>query len=156
MKKLNRSVNTIAIHAAQDIGTTFYSITLDDALKVLRNENIILYHLAATKGWNAFDETRWIGGEVIDDVLYICSTDGVEIEVYGELVDPETALEDYGVEGIEPYLSKGTPEVIRRNLSVYELKPVNMDNVALELLEDDYSFRLIVSAAKDAGIIDLR
>ena len=107
-------------------------------------------------GWDALDfKHNLFGSEIIDDVLYICKTDGYEIQINGEDVEPEFALEDYSVEELSAYIDDADDDIITNSITTYELKPIDLDEVSLRLLELGNSFIDVVKAAQDADIIDL-
>lgn len=140
-----------------DAGTTFYHATLEDVTETLRKQdaNIILRHLLDDRGFNALDfDNHFFGGGVYDDELYICITDGQDIDVDGDLIFPEDALEEFGPEALSAYIEEATPEVIHRNVTTYELKPFDIDEVAKNMINSGvYDFLDVVKAAQDADII---
>ena len=156
MKKFKSSTGRIAISAATSSGTVFYRVTLDEAIEVARSENIILMQRLMDRGWNALDfETHLYGSAVIDDVLYLCDSDGYEIEVDGEMIDAESALDEYPLESLSKYIRPADKTVIRRDISTYELGPFDLDKVCYNLLDNGYNFAKIVSAAVDGNFIEI-
>ena len=154
MKKYSPSNSRISIVAAQQPGTRFYRIPLEFAIEVLKDDNIILINRLSEDGWNALDlKTNFYGSTVEGDDFYLCDTDGKDIEIQGELIDPESVIDEMGLDAIQPYVAEATPEIVHRNISTYELGPVDMDDVAYKLLEEGYSFQKIVDAAEDASLL---
>ena len=138
-------------------GTTYYKITLDEAKSAYEDENSIVFGALNLYGWEAINVYRYlIGSEIVDNVLYLCVTDGNEIEADGELLDPEEAMAAVGPDYLQSYISSATPEIIIKQLTPYDLSDdVDIDEVVLNLLEDGYSFYDIVKDAADAQLIEL-
>lgn len=81
-----------------------------------------------------------------EDVIYICVTDGYEIEVDGEMVDPEEALENYAPIYLENHIQDANDDVIMRNITPYELADFDESSVARGILRTyDVSFKKVVS-----------
>lgn len=145
-----------AIYGAESIGTIFYKIT-EEQLKdfYADNKNIVLRYLVEAYGFDAF-KTADMWGSYLDrseDVIYYCRTDGQDIEVDGELVNPEQAFEDFPINALEPYIQDGTDSEIKSYFTEYELaEDFDLDEVALDLLNDGYSFSTIL---KDMNKLDL-
>lgn len=156
MKKYSHKHNQVTIKAAQSPGTVFYKITLEEAIEALQGENEILLYMLRNHGWDALDMEGYFWGSTVEgDTFYFCDTDGMEIDIRGELVEPEQAIEELGLSGIEPYLQDATPQIIKRNITEYELAPLDLDKVALEMLREGYHFEQIYEAAKDASLVDI-
>ena len=138
-------------------GTTYYKITLDEAKSAYEDENSIVFGALNLYGWEAINVYRYlIGSEIVDNVLYLCVTDGNEIESDGELLDPEEAMAAVGPDYLQSYIASATPEIIIKQLTPYDLSDdVDIDEVVLNLLEDGYSFYDIVKDAADAQLIEL-
>lgn len=136
-------------------GTAFYLITEDELKDYFGDENIVMKYLVDTKGFDAFNTDDMYGSIFIDsDEFVLCVTDGYDIRVGTELVDPETALEDYDISELDEYLKVPTDEIFRRYFSEYELNPVDIDEVALELLQAGHHLSTIVADAKDLDLLD--
>ncbi len=149
--------SSIAIQAAVDsTGTTFYEVTDEMLQDFYRDDkNIVLTYLVRNEGLDAFDTVETaIGSAMIDGVLYVCVTDGAEIDVNGELVDPEYALDEYSIEELSDYIVPADAEVLKRFVSQYELRPVDLDDIAIELLNAGHSFSTIVQDAADLDLLD--
>lgn len=152
------SSNHRPITAASETGTHFYKIALSDLIDSLNeNEgNIWLIYALQEYGWNALDiNHNFYGSAIIDDIFYLCVTDGHEIEINNQLEDPETIIENFGIDAISNYISEVSDDIIHRYITPYEMnfKQIDIDNLAIHMLEDDYSFLDIVKSAKDADII---
>ena len=143
-------------------GTTYYKITLEEAIDAYKDENSIVFGALTLYGWEAIDVHRYlIGSDIVDDVLYLCVTDGIDIEIDDDwsetgLIDPEEALAAVGPEVLQNYIEPATSEVILKHLTPYDLADnIDLDEIALRLLEDGYTFNTIVSAATDAQLIEI-
>lgn len=141
-----------SIMAATHPGTTFYTISLEDVRVAMQSgeANIWIDKAFAELGWDAIDfEHSLFGSQIIDNVLYLCITDGQDIEVQGRGVDPESALEAYQVEHLSAYIQQGTPEVITKYITQYEIKTPNFNKWAADLLAEGHSFTDIVKDAQE-------
>ena len=149
--------SSVAIQAAVDsAGTTFYEVTDEMLQDFYRDDkNIVLTYLVRNEGLDAFDTVETaVGSAMIDGILYVCVTDGAEIDVNGELVDPEYALDEYSLEELSDYIVPADDEVLKRFVSQYELRPVDLDDIAIELLNAGHSFSTIVQDAADLDLLD--
>ena len=155
MKRLRNRIITGAIQS----GTVFYKIELEDAISVLEDDpktNLFVLYQIRNNGFDAFDTKNMMYGSIaIDDILYLCNTDGHEISVDGENVDPEYALHEYPAEQLSDYIEPGTPEIIKKYLTTYELAPFDIDEVAQELIDGGHKFTTVVEEAYNADLIEL-
>ena len=136
-------------------GTSFYLITEDELKDYFGNENVVMQYLVDTKGFEAFNTDDMFGSAFLDaDEFVLCVTYGYDIRVGNELVDPETALEDYDISELDEYVKVPTDEIFRRYFSEYELNPVDMDEIALELLQAGHHLSTIVADAKDLDLFE--
>ena len=138
------------IMAAKHEGTTFYQTTLDAVISALENDkaNVWLRAAIAESGFDALNfETGLWGSQVINDDLFICDTDGQKLNIDGTLINPETALEEYHLEALSPFIQQATDDIILRYITEYEIKTPDFDNLAIELLNGGWSFSEL---AKDA------
>lgn len=144
------------IFSASDIGTTFYKISPEDVDRVFnkKDTNMILKEAFKTYGWEALDIDRMWGSIIDGDYLYLCVTDGYDIEVNGEEVDPESALEMYGVDACSDYVQDGNEDIISSHITEYEIGDVDIDEIALSLLQSGYHFSTIVLDAEELGLIN--
>lgn len=137
-------------------GTTFYRVTPDQIRRYYSDDdNIIVKYLVRNEGLQAFDIDQIYGSALIGSDAYICVNDGEPIEVDGEEVDPEDALELFDIEDLQEYIQDADDEIIRRYLSMYELDEFDLDSVAIELLSAGYSFVAIAQAAEDLERFDI-
>lgn len=141
------------IQAAETLGTHFYRITIDQAKDALNN--IISDWEFDNVGWDALNiDKNYPGSEIINGDLYVCSTDGQDIQVGDDMVDPEIALSFYTLDELENYIEDATEEICHRYITPYEIiDQINIDDVAWELM-NDYTFMQIVDAAKELSIIE--
>ena len=142
--------------------TTFWRFNLEETIRELEQleGNLILIQRLIDDGWNALDDVERLYASAIitdDDDLIICESNFEPIAVNGEITEPEEALNLFSVEELEDagYVRDATPSVIQKYITPYEMSTrFDLDRVALELLQDDYTFQEIVDAARDAELID--
>lgn len=145
--KLYRSINA-AEKPAKHAGTTFYSATVDNIINAYGDVTLNAWIRQAfiERGLDAIDyDNNLYGSAVIDDVLYICVTDGYDIEVNGEGVNPEEALSEYTPKELSDYIEPATAEIIRRNITEYELITPDFESWAINMLRDGYAFSKLVT-----------
>lgn len=157
--KMNRTKSTKlqSVTAASNVGTTYYRATLDNVIQTLtRNDaNLFLLYLIEEYGFDALDFKKHMFGSAVveennEDVLYICVTDGYEIEVDGEMIDPEEALENYAPIYLENHIQDADDDIIMRNITPYELVDFDEDAVARGVLKTyDVSFKKVASDLQD-------
>lgn len=129
-------------------GTAFYSVTEDELKDYYSDEdtNVWMQALIKDKGFDAIDfDNNLFGSKIIDDVLYICVTDGRHITVDGKSIDPEEALDKYSVSELDGFISHGTDKLIHRYITEYEVYTPDFDKYAIELLRDHVPFDRLVS-----------
>ena len=133
--------------------TVWYEADLDMVRNALREENLILYGAIQTHGFDAIKDIDMnIPGSYIDDVegrIYICVTDGSQVVVDGEEVDPDEAMEEYGPEALAGYIFPATNQMIVNKLTSYEINNYDLDLVAQDLMDESYSFIDMYEAYKD-------
>lgn len=145
------------VTAAESVGTVFYRVTEDAVKEAFHSDkgNIWMAAEFEINSWNCIDADKSLfGSVVIDDVLYLCVTDGQDISVAGDVVDPESALEDYDLEALTSYIQDADESIILKYITEYEIKFEDIDNTAIYLLNEDISFVEIVKAAEEIGLID--
>lgn len=133
-------------------GTTFFKISLPDLIKMLKDNdgNILMVGGLESEGWRTIDFDRSLFGSlVIDEVLYLCKTDGRFIEVAGEEVDPEYALEECDLTDLAEYIKPATFSDIQLEITPYEVTKFDINEVAKQLLDDGVSLKDITRAAED-------
>lgn len=151
-KKLTEAVSGSSVNPS---GTTFYRVSLEqltDAFVSDNNSNLWMIYSIREFGFDAIKIKDIWGSEVVDDVLYLCKTDGQPLIINDVEVDPESALEDVPLQDLEEYIKDSTPEIIRKMITDYEFNFQDIDDLALKMLEDGHSF---LEIAKDAQEVDL-
>jgi len=151
----SKSTYSSRITAAENGGTTFYEIS-ENALKSVYDEdsNTVLRYLVTVYGFDAFDVDKMWGSSLEGDTLYLCVTDGVDISVGDEYVDPESAIEEFGVDRLSSYVEQGTPDIIKRYISGYELRPIDIDEVGAGMISDGFSLTTTLQDMYKLDLID--
>lgn len=136
-------------------GTTFYKITEDQFTKYYSNsDNSIMQYLSESQGFNLIDIDQLYGSEIIDNVLYLCVTDGYDITVGDAAdIDPEKALSQFDLDELSEYIKPATDTEIGKYLTPYELMFPDIDNIAQSMFEDDYTFTDILKAAQELDLV---
>ena len=145
------------IQEPTDAGTAFYEITEKDLEDTWdKEDNIVMKYLVRTYGFEAFDldDIGIYGGRLEGDVFLLCDSDGHDIDVDGEEVDPMFALEDYDLEALAPYIKEPDDEIIRRYFSPYSLQSdtIDVNEVALELLQAGHDLSAIIDSLEDCDL----
>jgi len=151
------AVKASSITAAKTgVGTTFYKATLSRVMKALEQDGANIWMIWAFQelGFDAIDfshglfgsQVRDVGGE---DVLYICVTDGYDIEVNGNMEDPEEALDYFGDSELADYIEEATNKIITDHITEYEIFTPQFDKWAPEMLRSGYSFTELADAKQD-------
>lgn len=140
------------IFAEEDIGTTYYTTDVNQILDFLKDEDSNIWLIGAFEldGLDALNlENNLFGSKIIGDILYICVTDGSDININGNMVDPESALDDYDVEELSAYIRPADDEVLRRWITTSEIYEPDMDKIAPILMGEGYYFIDLMEAAKE-------
>ena len=132
--------------AATPGGTIWYEAEFDQVRDALKEENLILYGAFLTNGFDCIPnlDINLPGSYVQGDYLYICESDGELINVNGDQVDPDSAMEEYGPEMLSAYIVPADDKIIRQKLTEYEITNYDIDEVADVLFEEGYSFTTIL------------
>lgn len=133
-------------------GTIFYRIPLQDVIKYYDNpkRNIWVWKSFVEEGWNCINFDNSLFGSAVDGSdLYLCVTDGMEIDVDGNAVDPEQALEEYDLDELSDYILPGNDGIIRRYITDSEIKTPKFDKWASDLIDDGYDFTSLVEDAME-------
>lgn len=148
IKKTNRQTS---IMSAETIaGTSWYPVSMKqfDDFAEDHIENVFLKYTAAYDGFDALDLDLMYGTRVVDDTLYICSSDGKAIQVGNEEVDPEFALDNYTPEVLHAYMEDVTDKVLESHTTANDfdkdLLKENLNNAAIEALQDDVDFSKLI------------
>jgi hypothetical protein len=149
--KITKSKVKASVTKTSRKGTTFYKATLDEVKSAFKEKGANLWLLESFEklGWDAIDfDNNLFGSRVIDDVLYICVTDGYEIEVNGRKEDPEEVLDYYGDSELADYIEDATDKIILKYITEYEIHSPDFNGWAADLLKD-YEFIDLVDTAKE-------
>ena len=152
MKRLRKVVAAQTVTDVSSIGTTYHRITLDDCVKLLQKDkaNVWLLQRLESVGWEAIDlKNALFGSDVIDDVLYICCTDGKDIQVGDSLVDPEIALRGYSPEELRSYIVDADDKIVKLYVTEFALVEFDIDESAEQLLKEGKSFIDLMEAAQN-------
>lgn len=134
----------IRADSSESAKTTFYKVNLDDVISYYENKNAWIYAAFKYEGFDCLNIKDMYGSKIIDDTLYLCVTNGVDIDVNGESVDPEEALDKYSIDDLSEYIKDATDKVIRDELDDAVIKDLDNNDKytewALELLNSGFSF----------------
>ena len=147
----------ILANSNQKAGTVFYEITLDQIIRYYSEstKNCWVRQAFIERGWDAIDfEHNLYGSAVIDDVLYMCVTDGADIIVDNTAIYPEEALEYFTIDDLVEYIQPVTDAIIKRYISEYEIKTPDFDDWAITLLNNGYDFVKLVKDCTDFDYFD--
>lgn len=153
-KKLTEVIAESTIHPS---GTTFYRVTLEqltDAFVSDNHSNLWMIYAIREFGFNAIKIKDIWGSGIVDDVLYLCKTDGQLLIINDVEIDPESALEEVSLEDLTQYIKDGTPEIIRKMITDYEFNFQDIDELALKMLEDGHRFLEIAKDAQEVNLLD--
>lgn len=145
------------ITAATSVGTTYYKASIDELIDALKTSdgNIWVINMLEYKGWDAIDfDNNLFGSKVIGDDLYLCETDGQDIQINGQLVDPEKALDEYDVSELSAYIKPADSKKLTNSITGYEVKITDVDDTAIDLLKVGNSFIDVVKDAEELGLLD--
>ena len=148
IKKANRQ--TPIMSAETIAGTTWYPVTLKQFKDFAEDniENVFLKYTIIYDGFDALDLDLMYGTRIVDDTLYICSSDGKDIQVGNEEVDPEFALDKYSPDELSAYMEDVTDKVLESHTTANdfnrELLEENLNNAAIEALQDDVDFSELI------------
>jgi len=145
MKKLIKSDNNVR----STKGTTFYRMTIDQIKDAFKDSyNIWISKTFDELGLDAINFDMLYGSaQDYNGLMYYCDSDGYEIDIDGEMVDPEEALNSYDPEDeLAPYTKQATSEIILKNITVHEIQTPSFDKWAEDLMRDGYSFTSLIKA----------
>lgn len=154
-----RILHESAVTAASGtVGTTYYRASLDDVIDVVSKDKseTVLTFLLNSIGFSCLNIDTMYGSFIDDDDIYICVTDGQPISVKGKEIEPENPLpSNISVDDISSYVADATDDVIKSNISYYELAEFDVEDVAIQMLEDGYSFNDVVKGMNELPFLDL-
>lgn len=137
-----------------DTKTIIYRAPKEIVQKTLDDDNMWLGAAFRELGWESINMDELYGSRVIDDVLYILSTDGKYIENGDEDYDPEEILFKLPLEDLSEIILDADSKIIHNRISWYEMQ-FDTDKIGDVLMQDsNYSFSELVKAADEIGIID--
>jgi len=138
------------------LGTTIYPITVEQLRSAFEGENIWLDKSLQERGIDAIDTSTLFGSQVFGQELYLCITDGYEVQIDGQEYDPEAILEDYGPSSpkVREFLQEPTPEIIRRHITSDEFHEPWFNEWAPSLLRDGHKFLDILYSAQQNWLFD--
>ena len=134
LKRYIRSAED-AVEDVVEAKTTYYRVTVKDLLDYFKDKNVWMWAAFDNEGFDCLDIKSLYGSAIIGDTLFLCETNGVEIEVDGEQVDPETALEDYSISALSKYIKDVTDKAIEKNIDEYVIKGFKYDKWAPDLIK---------------------
>ena len=138
-------------------GTVYYKCTLDQIIDALskEDENLWLQYALKEYGWKALNlDTYMFGSKIINNLLYLCKTDGYYINIDGEEVDPEEALDEYPLDKLAAYIQDFDEGVVRSTISMYDMAVVDLNVIAISMLEDGRDYTEITKRAIESGLIE--
>ena len=120
-----------------DYGTTFHKVTeelLQDSF-TFADDNIFLVDEIKSYGMGAIKEDSLpLGSAIVDDVLYICDTDGKDIDVGGTEIFPEAAIEEVGISALKDYIEDANEKTVQHYITPYEIDFEDITETAKRLL----------------------
>lgn len=148
------------MQASSVLGTSYYKISLEDIIKSIDSNrvNLFLKYAMNMYGLSAINLDTLFGSKIIDNTLYLCVTNGQDIEVNGDLVDPENALENYTLEDLDTYISEASDRCILSHITIYELKldifkeEGTLSELIINMLESGEKFQNIVKDYENLNI----
>lgn len=152
-----RSAGLSVIQAAKSLGTKFYRCTLDNILSALENSkdaNIWVVESIRQNGLDALNiESGLFGSKIIDNILYICRTDGKDITIDGESIDPEKALNLASIDQLSEYIEDADDKFIVKNITEYEVNFRDIDKLGQALLDQGHGCLELLKAAAEIDLI---
>ena len=128
------------------IGTKYIKMSLSDIKNTFESQgNLWIYYAISTNKFDSIDmKNSLFGSRILDDILYVCVTDGEFININNKLVDPEIALFEYNIAELDSYITAATSEDIIKYISPYEMLPIDYTAGALWLLRRNFKFEQLV------------
>ena len=72
----------------------------------------------------------------------------------GREVDPEEALDEYPLDKLAAYIEDFDEDVVRSTISIYDMAVVDLNVVAISMLEDGNDYTEITKRAIESGLIE--
>lgn len=148
IKKTNRLTSIMSAETVA--GTSWYPVSRAQFTDFAEDNitNTFLKYTAIYDGFDALDLDLMYGTKIVDDTLYICSSDGKDIRVGDEEVDPEIALDEYTPDELFAYMEDVTDQVLESHTTVNDfnkdLLKANLNNAAIEALQDGIDFSELI------------
>lgn len=146
------------VTAATKSGTKYYKVSKKDLFNALADNdaNIWICDAIDSNGLDAIDlENNLFGSRIIDDCLYVCETDGRDILVAGEYVDPERALFDCDLNDLAPYIEEPEPDRWTKMITEHEVIIEDIDARGRAMITDSgYGFIQVVRDGLEIGLFD--
>ena len=132
------------------MGTSWYPVSMKQFSDFTEDHivNVFLKYTADYDGFEALDLDLMYGTRIIDDTLYICSSDGKPIQVGNEEVDPEFALDKYTPDELHAYMEDVTDNVLISHTTANDfdrkLLEENLRDAAIGALQDFVDFPKLI------------
>ena len=137
------------------VGTTFYAIPAERLLKAFdrsrKKLNKFFVDIIRYTDLEALNPNSFYGSHIdtVNNVFYLCVSDGKPIKVNGEEIDPDEALDKYTIEDLAEYTEQPSDDLILQHVTMYELNPEvfdsdTIDTIVQENLEKGVHFKEIV------------
>lgn len=137
----------VMITSATNSGTTYYKADLNDVKKIVDgNSNLFVIYSIFEHGFDDIQIDQMPGSYIDGDTIYVCFTNGQDININGEDVDPENAIEEFGLEALSAFVQDAPEDIIISELSPYVFDLDNIEDCASWLLDKGYSLPAIVEA----------
>ena len=137
--------------------TIIYKVELDDLIKILKEnkENIISIWELEAAGLEAINLEKGLWGSgIMKDTLYLMKTDGKDILIDGQLLNPEEVFDlieagDYDISVLDPYIQDTDEKYVRIAISPDVMNPPDFEEAAADLLQSGNTLLDIVEAAEE-------
>lgn len=149
--KLTKQKITSDTHTTTD-STTFYAATLNQVVNTFKSSdtNVWIQKSFTELGWDAIDfKNNLYGSHVVDDILYICVTNGYDVDVNGQTVNPEELLVHYTPDEVSDYIKPATDSIIQKYITEYEIHTPLFDDWAVDMLKSGIPFSELVRDFQD-------
>lgn len=153
--RITKKSITAAIKPATIKGTKFYAATINDLIGAFSGDKDNVWIKAAFEedGFDAINfKNSLLGSKVIDETLYICETDGMQVDIDNYEYDPEKILDEVDVSDIEDMIETADDDIIHKYISEYELNTPDFDKLGVKLLNDGVKFKDLVSGYEEFDI----
>lgn len=150
MKSKKSEHDHVMVTSATDYSTVYYKADLDDVKKIVKeNSNPFVVYSIYEHGFEDIQIDQMPGSYIDKDTIYICFTNGKSLNINGEEVDPENAIEELGLESVSAFIQDAPAEIVTHELNPYVFDLDNLEDCASWLLDKGYSLGEIVDAYND-------